>query len=327
MEKKRLGTDRLSIFLINNKALLILLVMAAITEVLSKGLFLTYGNLSSLVRQTAVPLLLSTGYTAILAAGGVDLSPGQMVSLLCVVYAMSSLHVPLPVAILLSIVVGIALGAFNGFIIEGFGLPAFIVTLGTGQIFRAIAYLVSGGTSISGLGPGVAYIGQGMLFGVIPLAFVIALAVLGLMGVLIYCTRYGRHIIATGGNPEAARVSGINPRRVRISIYILMGVCSAIGAIILTGRTGTGMPSAGVGMEMDAIAAVVIGGTPMVGGKARVSGTFCGCLIMSVISNCLNLTGISSFWQWFAKGVIILLAILMDAQTQAFFDKRRKVVL
>jgi ribose transport system permease protein len=142
------------------------------------------------------------------------------------------------------------------------------------------------------------------------------------LAVLVYRTKYGRHLMATGGNIEAARVSGINIKAIQISAYVAVGICAAISSIVLTGRVAVAMPNAGAGMEMDVVAAVVIGGTPMSGGKINIVGTLIGCFIMGIINNFLNLAGVDAFWQWVAKGVIIILAIFLDSKTQMFFMRK-----
>lgn len=321
---KRFNKDKAIIFILNNKALFILIVLVIVSQIATKGLFFNFSNISSVSRQIAVSAMLGIGFTIVLAAGGVDLSVGQMLSLVGVVYATLSLIMPIGLAIILAIIFGALCGLFNGAISESFKLPPFIVTLATAQIFKGLAYLLCNGKSIGGLGSSVKFLGQGLIFGMLPISVVIMVVLMVIMAVVLYKTRYGRHVIATGGNAEAASVSGINTKRIRVSSYVVMGMCVALGSIVLTGRVATALPGAGNGMEMDAIAAVVIGGTPMSGGKAKVVGTVFGCLIMGIISNCLNLLDVSSFWQWVAKGIIIILAILMDAQTEAFFNKRRK---
>ena len=167
------------------------------------------------------------------------------------------------------------------------------------------------------------YIGQGLVFDVIPLSILIAVIMCLIMCVVMYRTGYGRHIIATGGNEEASRVSGIDVDKIKISAYVVMGLFAAMGGIVLTGRVSMAAPGAGEGMEMDAVAAVVIGGTPLSGGRGKMGGTIFGCLVMGVMNNLLNLTGVSSFWQWFAKGCIIILAIFLDAQTESFLKRRQ----
>lgn len=316
--------DDLFLFVINNKAFLILIVIMIVSTLLSGGKFLRPSNMSSVIRQIAVYCILGLGFSVVLSSGGVDLSIGNMLGLSGVLYALSSKALPFPLAIGIALLTGIICGAINGVIIVKLKLPPFIVTLATSQIYYGFAYIFCGGRVISDLSKAVSFIGQGTIFGAIPFAIVIPAILTVVIAVLVYRTKFGRFAIAIGGNDNAARVSGIPVDKIRIYIYMIMGVCSAFAGIVLTGRTSLANAAAGDGMEMDAIAAVVIGGTPMSGGKIKVGGTIFGCLIMGVMNNLLNLMGISSFWQNVAKGIIIILAILLDAQTDAFFNSRRK---
>lgn len=314
--------DQITYFISNNKALLILVVLVIVSQIITQGTFFTVRNLSSVTRQIVSSAMLGIGFTVVLASGGVDLSVGHMLSLVGVVYAQMSLTLPFPIALIIALLVGAVCGLFNGVISEKLRLPSFIVTLASAQIFQGFGYLLCDGKTVSGLGNTVKFIGQGTFFEFIPFSLIITILLTLLMAVVLYRTRYGRHVIATGGNPEAASVSGINISFIRISSFVVMGIFVAVGAIILTGRVSMAAPGAGAGMEMDAIAAVVIGGTPMSGGKARVGGTVFGCLVIGVMNNLLNLMGVSSFWQWVAKGCIIILAIIMDAQTERFLERR-----
>lgn len=315
--------EKLLLFFVNSKALIIFVVLCVLAQISSKGLFFTYGNLSSVFRQVAVSSIVGAGFTAVLAGGGIDLSVGNMVSLLGIIYASLSLYMPLPVALVLAILSGAFCGTLNGCLSEGLKLPAFIITLATGQIFKGIAYLITNGKTVNNLDEGIKYLGQGLIGNWLPVPIVVMLVVSACMAVVLYKTKLGRYIIAVGGNSEAASVSGINVKVTRTMVYVLIGICAAIGSAVLTGRVSMAAPAAGEGMEMDIVAAVVIGGTPMSGGKAKVGGTIFGCLIMGIIGNLLNLLGVSSFWQWVAKGAIIILAIFMDAQTEQFFNRKR----
>ena len=301
------NSDAVIRLLLNNKALLILIVLIIASQILTQGLFLSEANLSSVTRQIVAFTMLGIGFTVVLASGCVDLSVGHMLSFIGVAYAIMSKQLSLPVTILLALVLGALCGLLNGVISEKLKLVPFIVTLATAQVFRGFASLLSDGQTVSGLSAEVKFIGQGLMLGV-PFSFIITIVLTIFVAVLIYRTRFGCYVIATGGNPEAASVSGINISLIKIISFVIMGVFAAVGAIILTGRVSMAQPTAGAGMEMDAIAAVVIGGTPMSGGKARVGGTVFGCLVIGVMNNLLNLMGVSSFWQWVAKGIIIILA-------------------
>lgn len=323
-QKRTSKANQLVMVLLNNKALFILIVLVIVATILTDGLFFSYRNMSSISRQIAVNAMLGLGFTVLLASGCIDLSVGNMLSLIGVVYAIFTLNMPLWLAIPAALIFGGFCGFLNGFISIGWGLQPFIVTLAMSQVFKGFAYLLTNGKSITGMSAGVKYLGQGLIFGVIPISILIAIASSIVLAILMYRTKFGRHTIATGGNAEAAKVCGINTNLVRIAGFIVLGICAAVGGIILTGRVSIAAPGAGEGMEMDAIAAVVIGGTAMNGGKAKVGGTIFGCLVMGVMSSLLNMLGISSFWQWVAKGIIIILAILLDTWTEKFFRKAMK---
>jgi ribose/xylose/arabinose/galactoside ABC-type transport system permease subunit len=226
-------------------------------------------------------------------------------------------------AIVLTLAVGAACGLLNAFMINKFNLTPFILTLGTGQIYRSLAYVLCGGVSFTVRVDGMKYIGQGILFGWLPFSVVVFGVLTVITAIIIYRTRFGRHIVATGGNREAARVSGVNTSQTKIFATMIMGTMMAIAAIVLTGRVAVAQPAGGTGMEMDAIAAVVIGGTSLGGGKPNVIGAIFGALILSVIGNTLNLTGVDAFLQWFFKGLIIIVAILLDTVTEGLLARRQ----
>lgn len=314
----------ITLFLLNNKAMLILVIILLVAQILSGGMTFSFANMSAVARQIAVSSMLGIGFTVLLAAGEVDLSIAQMMNFIGIIYGMLSLRIPIFPAICIAIIVGACCGFMNGAVAHTFILPPFILTLATAQIFKGFAYILCNGKSISGLNDAVKFIGQGMIFDIIPFSTIIMLTAFCIIAIVMYRTKYGRYIIATGGNAEAARVSGVNIKKIRISTYVVTGIFVAIGATILSGRVATALPNSADGMEMDAIAAVVIGGTPMIGGKAKVFGTLFGCMIMGFIGNTLNLLSVSSFWQFIAKGLIIVVAIIIDAQTEAFLNRRRQ---
>lgn len=202
-------------------------------------------------------------------------------------------------------------------------MPLFIVTLATGQVFKGACQLLSNTSPINGLQDEFKMLGQGYL-GPVPIPIYIMVVVGVVLYVVLNKTRFGRHAIATGGNREAARTSGINTNAVTIQIYVIMGICTSIAAMVMTGRAFSAQPAAGQGMEMDAIAAVVIGGTSLSGGAGRIVGTVIGCLIVGVITNMLNLVAVDSNWQLIAKGILILLAVLLDVATSQYFEKKMK---
>lgn len=321
--QKKLNKDNMLALLLNYKVVFILIILVIATHILTNGLFLTRDNLLSVARQIAVTTILGIGYTVVLACGGIDLSIGNMVSALGIIYAYTAMRSPIAIAIILTILCGMAFGLTNGFLSERFKMPAFIVTLAMGEVFKGIAYLVNNGQAVAVQNPTMKLIGQGLIGGFFPISYFFVIILTIVFSILMMRTKFGRHVIATGGNMQAARVSGISTVLVRIKSYIILACCAALGAIVLTGRVGVAVPTAGTGMDMDAIAAVIIGGTPLMGGKGNVLGTVFGCFVIGIIGNCLNLMGINPFWQWVAKGLIILSAMFIDSMSEKFFSSRR----
>lgn len=315
--------DRAILFLINNKSFIILIILMIGAQISSQGVFFESSNLFSVIRQTTVMCLMGLGFAVVLGAGNLDLSIGHMLGFLSVIYALSSLRFPMIPTILITLLAGCLSGLANGLLSIKLGLSPFILTLATGQMFRGMAYLISNGESIGNLDSYVQKIGQGVIFGEVPITVIYIVLFAAIMSVIMYRTRFGRHVIATGSNDNAAKVSGVNVDWIKIATFIIMGVMTAVAAIVVTGRISIAMPNVGDGMEMDAIAAVIIGGTALNGGKVKIVGTVAGCFILGIISNLLNLAGVSSFWQWFTKGVIIIFATFIDARTDDFFKNRR----
>lgn len=327
MEETRANTfkfgKRFRGFTLENKALFILIVLA-ITIALLRDTFLTVRNLTNVLRQVCVSCTLGLGFTFVLASGNLDLSVGAMLSLLGVVCAQLSLveGMPLFVALILTLILGLGLGFLNGFVSMQFHLNPFIVTLASQQMFKGVGYLLCNNTPVAGLSDFFRFVGQGKFFDVIPCNVVIVVVLAIIAFVVLNKTPFGRYCIACGGNREAARVSGVNTKWITISTYMVMGFFAAWGGILMDGRVMSAQPAAGIGMEMDTIAAVVLGGTPMSGGKGKVVGTLIGCLIVGVINNGLNLMQVDSNWQIIAKGVLILAAILIDAFTSDMINRQ-----
>ncbi|MBC8535982.1 ABC transporter permease [Feifania hominis] len=325
LSRRKTGVGLLE-FAMNNKALLIAVVLVVIASILSPNFFTTR-NIFNILRQISASVVLGAGFTLVLASGNLDLSVGLMLGMIGIIMAKldTQLHVPFPAMIVICVVVGVICGAINGSIISWFKLPAFVVTLATGQIFKGINYVVSNTSAISGLTGGFEKVGQGYI-GPVPIPVYIMLAVSLAVGIVFYKTAFGRRILAVGGNPDAARVSGLNLSALRIGVYAIMGACVAIASLIVTSRALSAQPAAGQGMEMDAIAAVVIGGTPIGGGFGKPEGTIFGCIIIGLINNILNLMSVDTNWQLLFKGVIILLAVLMDYSSEKVLAKLRNRV-
>lgn len=275
--------------------------------------FLTQANILNVLRQVSTNANLAFGMTFAIIICGIDLSVGSILAVSGTVTAglIALQNVPVPIAVIIGLLLGTSLGFFNGFVISKTGIPPFIVTLAMYNIARGAAYVYTGGMPIRTMNPQFTTIGTGYL-GPIPLPIIYTLVFFIFVSILLNKTKFGRHVYAVGGNREAAKFSGINIKKVEIRVYTLIGFLSAFSGIVLCARMYSGQPTVGVGFELDAIAAVVLGGTSMLGGIGKMGGTFIGVLVIGVLNNGLNLLNINSFWQLIAKGVVILLAVYMD---------------
>ncbi len=276
--------------------------------------FLSTGNLTNVLRQVSINGILAIGMTFVILTGGIDLSVGSILAVAGVV-AGSLVTGGDPshpmIAILAAVAVGAAVGTLNGTLIARFGVPAFVATLGMLSMARGATLLYSDGRPIPNLSPAFRWLGQGFIAGV-PVPVIVFLAVFVIAWIVLRFTVYGRWIYAVGGNAKSARTSGIPTRSVVFSVYLLMGALAGLAGAILTARTTSALPQAGLGYELDAIAAVVIGGTSLTGGIGSVVYTLIGALIIGVISNGLDLMGVSSYYQQIIKGAIIVVAVLVD---------------
>jgi len=274
--------------------------------------FLTGSNLTNLVRQTSIIAIIAVGMSLAILTGGIDLSVGPVMALSGTVMAgLMVAGLPTTLAILLGLLVGAGFGAFNGIFIAFAGMPPIIVTLATMGIARGLGLIYTGGYPISGLPAEFAFFGRGTLAGIeVPILIMIAVYALGY--VILSHTATGRYLHAIGGNEEATRLSGIRVSRYKLLVYTLSGATAAIAGLILTSRLMSGQPNAGVGFELDAIAAVVLGGAAITGGRGMILGTLVGALLLGVLNNGLNLMGVSSYLQTIIKGLIILLAIYIS---------------
>lgn len=304
------------------RSLLALALMVLALSLLSHH-FLTADNGWNILRQISVNLCLSIGMTLVILSGGIDLSVGAILALAGAVaagllkngVAFPAIGVTLEFttagAILAGLAVGGAAGWANGFVITRFKLPPFVATLGMFSIARGLTMLWTGGFPITGLGDNFGYLGTGSFIGM-PMPVWIMLALAGIFVVLTKRTRFGRHLYAVGGNERAALLTGLNVSRIKIAVYTLAGALAGVAGLIVTARLDSAQPNAGLGYELDSIAAVVIGGTSLSGGRGSVTGTVLGCLIIGVLNNGLFLLNVSPFWQQVVKGLVILLAVALD---------------
>ena len=275
--------------------------------------FLTKGNILNVLRQNAPNLLLSCGMTMVIILGGIDLSVGSIIAMSGVLGAGAVVWGGAPeiVGILVAILSGLLFGLCNGFVIAKTQIPPFIVTLASMNIAKGIAYVFSGGKPIRCMTDAWKFLGAGYV-GPIPTPVITMFVVFIISVLFLNRTRIGRHIYAVGGNDTAAKFSGISTAKVKFVVYSFSGLMAGLAGITIASRLYSGTCTSGDGAEMDAIAAVVVGGTSMSGGSGRLGGTLIGALIIGILTNGLNLMGVNSDWQYIIKGAVILLAVYVD---------------
>jgi len=294
---------------------LVIIALALIANPLTNGVFFTANNITNLLRQmTTIPGLLSLGMLFVILTGGIDLSVGSIVGSSAIIAASATVHWGFP--IWLSFLLGIAAGAFwglvSGSIIARFKLAPFVVTLAMMTFIRGLTYVFSE-MSISARGfPGFTALGSAVVFG-IPVSTMIMAVFFILGAVFLNLTPLGRSIIAIGGNRETVRLAGISVPRGLITAYVISGICSGVGGVLIASRLGNIQPSLGGAYELDAIAACVIGGANLAGGKGTIQGTVMGVLILAVMNNLLSLRNVDTYWQSILKGVIIIAVVLIHS--------------
>lgn len=304
----------------------IFLVFAAMVLVASflSPAFMSRINLINIVRQMSVVGLIALGVTGVIVSAGIDLSSGSVVGLTAVVAASLAqdpefstpfypgLHVPIVVPVLAACAVGALVGLINGSLVAKTRIPPFIATLGTFTAIRGAALLYTGGRPISDLTDTYNFIGQGDVLG-LPVPIIILLIMAVVTHILYAHTKFGKYIYAIGGNEQAARVSGIDASKYKMLIYVYAGFLAGLAGLVVSSRIGSGQPGLGVGYELDAIAAAVIGGSSLsAGGIGTVAGTVIGALIIGVLNNILDLMNVSAYWQQIIKGCIIVGAVILD---------------
>lgn len=295
----------------------LILIIVIITAI--NPSFLSMSNILNVLRQVSINALIAFGMTFVILTGGIDLSVGSILALTGAVTAgMMASGVDPILAMLLGLFLGAVLGAINGVIIAKGKVAPFIATLATMTIYRGLTLVYTEGRPVSGLGDSMAFqmLGKGYFLG-IPVPVVTMLISFGILYFILKKTTFGRRVYAVGGNEEASVLSGINADRIKIYVYSLVGALAALASLILTSRLNSAQPTAGNMFELDAIAAVVLGGTSLTGGRGWIVGTLIGALIIGVLNNGLNLIGVSSFFQQVVKGAVILLAVLLDRKKTA----------
>ena len=292
----------------------VFIVLVIILMILSPNAFAKPRNLINVVKQASINGVLACGMMFVIIAGGIDLSAGSVVALSGVVaaYLAQMQGIPIILPILGALGTGALIGLINGFGAAYAELPPFIITLATMSIVRGAALILSGGSPVFGLQEQFEGIVGISIANVIPILVLYFLLIAVFSGFILNKTVFGRHVYAIGGNSITAKVSGINVKSMLLRVYIICGVFSGIAGLLIASRTMQGSPTVGVGYEMDAIAAVVIGGVSMSGGSGKWYGTIIGALLLALISNGLDILGVSSNFQQIIKGIIIAVAVYLD---------------
>jgi len=315
-------TKQIKHYLIKFQSIIALMLMCIVLSFLTDR-FLTGENAWNVMRQISVNVVISVGMTLVILTGGIDLSVGSVLAISGAVTAgmlkfgteLPNMNIFLGFTLVGALVggtlAGTFLGWFNGFTITKFKVPPFVATLAMLTIARGLTMLWTGGFPITGLGENMAFIGTGWFLG-IPMPVWISAVIVLVAVVLTKKTVLGRHIYAIGGNEKAAELSGLKIKKVKMIVYAIAGALSAVGGIIVTSRLDSAQPNAGFGFELDSIAAVVIGGTSLSGGKGTIMGTVQGALIIGILNNGLVLLNVSPFWQQVIKGLVILLAVVIE---------------
>lgn len=274
--------------------------------------FLTLGNMTIVLRQISIVGICTVGMTMVILTGGIDLAIGSTIALCSIVLAkMLVAGMAIPVAIIITLALGILLGLINGFLINKIQVSPLIATLGTLTIYRGITYIITEGKTVYGFPKAFSWIGQGYI-GPLPVPVILWALVYLAGGFLLYRTKYGRYIYGIGGNENASRLSGVNVKKVKYLVYGISGGLTAFASVVLLSRINSGLPNAGVGFELDVVTAVVLGGISVNGGEGRLMGVLIGCLIMGILSNGMILLGVGEYYQLLAKGVVLLTAVGLD---------------
>lgn len=291
----------------------ILVIEFVIFSLASKS-FLTLGNILSVGRQMSFTGIAAIGMTLVMLTGGIDISVGSMLAMAGVLCAKLSADMGLPlwIAVVITLLIGALFGLINGAAVTRLHIPALIATLATQTILKGIAYLLTNAVPVKNLSAPYKFLGQGYIFGVIPVPLIITVALYVLAWWYLDKTYLGRRVYLSGGNEEAARLSGINTKWTITGTYVFSGVFAAIAGVLMAARLGSGQPSVGSGFEMDVITATVLGGISVNGGKGKVVNVFVGACIMGVLANGMTMLNINQYLQWIINGLVLLFAVTMS---------------
>ena len=294
--------------------LIVTILMTVIVQLLT-GHFYTAYNLSTFSRSASFTIIIGFAQTLVLLLGGIDLSVASVAGLCSMIFAMLTTvgRVNPFLSIMIALMAGVALGAINGIFICSLNMTPFIVTLATSALYKGIIYVATKGIPLTGIPESVTIIGQGTLFGIIPYPAIIMVILAVILIYMLRYTSFGRHIYAVGGNEHAAKIVGIQINKTKMAVYALTGFISALAGILMVLRLGSSQVNIGENWAMPSITAGVLGGTSMNGGSGGIGGTIVGGLLMSVISFSISLLGISSYWDQIVTGVVVLIAVAIDA--------------
>lgn len=281
--------------------------------------FLSVYNFMNIVRQIAMVGIISVGFTFVLIGGGLDLSVGAQIAFMnvCVATMITNWGFSPIISVVVGLLLTTMIGLFNGYVISKTSIPPLIATLAMQTILRGAGYLISGGYPIYGIPDGIKYLGQGYLFGVIPVPGLILIVIVLLGAFLLNKTYLGRHFYALGSNAEATRLAGINIHLTRTVTYAMLGLLTGLAGLIMLGRVGSAQPNIATNYEMNALTACVIGGVSINGGKGTVFGALLGAIVIGILNNGMSLAGANEYWQMVITGAVLLTVVLFDSLNHA----------
>lgn len=292
--------------------ILIFLIVLFLFLSFASPYFFTVDNLTTILRQVAVVGIVTVGMTMVILTGGIDLSVGSILGLSSVILAKLMVSgISISIAITITLIFGMILGFFNGFLINKINISPLISTLGTMTIYKGITYIVTNGGTIYGFPKSFSFIGQGYIFGV-PVPVIILIFVYGFGFFILNSTRFGRYIYGIGGNEKASTLSGVDVVKVKYMVYIISGLLAALASVVMLSRINSALPNTGVGLEFDVVTAVVLGGVSVNGGEGKLQGVIVGLLIIGILTNGMILLSIGEYFQTVVKGLVLLTAVGID---------------
>lgn len=304
--------------LARRRGILVVFVVLVAVLFVAKSTFGTYQNIINVLQQNSVIGIIACGMTFAIILGGFDLSVGSVTALSNVVGATIMIEIGppgIPIGIVGALLSCLLVGAANGWLIAVLGVNPFVATLGNMTVVRGLLYVATNASPRFGVPYSFTTLGLGYIFGV-PVPAILFAVVALLLGFVLHRTRFGHYVYAVGGNAVASAQMGVNAARVRFAVYVLVSACAAVSGIILIGQTASATPQAALGYELTAIAAVIVGGASLGGGRGRMAGTIVGVFLLGVVANALNLFGVSPFWQPVATGLILIVAVALDGYSK-----------